>query len=34
MKNTITAGVRTYSTFSQRPVMKPPQGPIAERAKE
>ncbi len=34
MKNTITAGVMTYSTFSHRPVMKPPQGPIAVRAKE
>ena len=34
MKNTTTAGVITYSTFSHRPVMKPPHGPIAVRAKE
>ena len=34
MKKAITAGVTTYSTFSQRPVMNPPHGPIAVRAKE
>ena len=34
MNVTMTAGVTTYSTFSQRPVMKPPHGPIDERAKE
>ena len=28
MKVTMTAGVTTYSTFSQSPVMKPPHGPI------
>jgi len=32
--DTTTAGVRTYSTFSHRPVMKPPHGPIEARAKE
>ena len=31
---TTTAGVMTYSMFSARPVMNPPQGPIAERANE
>jgi hypothetical protein len=34
MKKTTTAGVTTYSTFSHKPVRKPPQGPIAVRAKE
>ena len=34
MKVTMTAGVTTYSTFSQSPVMKPPHGPMEERAKE
>ena len=32
MKETMTAGVMTYSTFSHRPVMNPPHGPIAVRA--
>jgi hypothetical protein len=31
---TTTAGVMTYSMFSARPVMNPPHGPMAERAKE
>ncbi len=31
---TTTAGVMTYSMFSARPVMNPPQGPKAERANE
>jgi hypothetical protein len=31
---TTTAGVITYSMFSANPVMKPPQGPMAERANE
>ena len=31
---TITAGVRMYSMDSASPVMKPPHGPIAVRAKE
>ena len=34
MKVTITAGVTMYSMLSATPVMKPPQGPIEERAKE
>ena len=34
MKYTITAGVSTYSMFSATPVMKPPHGPKAVRAKE
>ena len=34
MPTTITAGVMTYSMVSPSPVMKPPQGPIAERPKE
>jgi hypothetical protein len=34
MKNTITAGVSTYSTFSAKPVTKPPHGPMEARAKE
>jgi hypothetical protein len=33
-KETTTAGVSTYSTFSHKPVMKPPHGPIEARAKE
>jgi hypothetical protein len=31
---TTTAGVMTYSMFSASPVMKPPHGPIADRANE
>jgi len=34
MKNTITAAVITYSTFSARPVRKPRHGPNAVRANE
>src|SRR5262245_22763799 len=34
MKNTITAGVITYSMLSARPVTKPPHGPIVLRANE
>ena len=34
MALTTTAGVMTYSMFSASPVMNPPQGPMAERAKE
>ena len=34
MKNTMTAGVMMYSMLSANPVMNPPQGPIALRAKE
>jgi len=34
MAPTTTAGVMTYSMFSARPVMNPPQGPIADRANE
>ena len=34
MKNMITAGVSTYSMFSAMPVMNPPHGPKAVRAKE
>ena len=34
MALTTTAGVITYSMFSASPVMKPPHGPMAERAKE
>src|SRR5918994_1855154 len=34
MPTTITAGVTTYSIVSATPVVKPPHGPIAERAKE
>jgi hypothetical protein len=33
MALTTTAGVITYSMFSASPVMNPPHGPIAERAK-
>jgi hypothetical protein len=31
---TITAGVMTYSIVSATPVVKPPQGPIADRENE
>ncbi len=31
---TTTAGVMTYSMFSASPVLKPPHGPIADRANE
>ncbi len=31
---TTTAGVITYSMFSARPVVNPPQGPIADLANE
>ena len=34
MKKQITAGVITYSTFSQRPNRNQPQVPMAVRAKE
>jgi hypothetical protein len=34
MPTTITAGVITYSIVSATPVVKPPQGPMADLAKE
>ena len=34
IETTTTAGVTTYSRFSARPVMNPPQGPIADRPNE
>ena len=34
MPTTMVAGVRMYSMFSAKPVMYPPQGPMAVRANE